>query len=334
MRNNRVNLRITVGVVFLAIVGSFSSALAYPIFFKCDSNHQMSEFLAGQEVLEGISKLKAEFNDEKKVLSALCEGKSECERNLGQILKLTDIARSVAQAKEAQILGQLKNEMNTPIAKVNDETFELEKKIRDLAAQVNACRRTEESLKPEDWKVNSCVLFYFPFKNEYSYVTGFQTSKGSATRLQCPNADGIKSTVRKSLMMGVDPLVYMSLGLMESGSNGWQHGLFLDPIGIVKGMGCPDNDDNPTVPGINKMNSYGNYHTVKPGVIEDAEFSDRLKALAKENQAQVSEGKSYVCADLHNKANLTISQASIANQCCMHLQFQLNGSSSDQTALI
>jgi hypothetical protein len=319
----------------------------YPIFFRCDQDQQMSEFMSGKEVLDGVKSLLQKLNgDKKKLFDTLCEGKTECEKNLDQVLKITKITAEASQKRQDEILNTLTHEMDgSPIQKTSEESFQLEKNIRSMAAQLNSCRQTEISLEPDAWTVKSCILFYYPFKNEYSYASGFKVNdatdatgkvdpngKKEVRQQRCIHQEDLTAQVRKALIMGVDPMVFLSLGLMEEGYGGAEK-LYLDPIGVMKAMGCPETKSDVTHSGAGKLESYGNFHQISPKLIEDKTFNENSKRYVEEIGGNPpAAGISFFCTSTTAVAP-EIKSHSDPSQCCMKLNYQANDPSVIQKAL-
>ena len=322
-------LRIFALLIFFS--GALPSVHAYPIFFRCDASRQMSEFVAGQDVIDGVKKLLAQTNgDKKKLLAQLCEGKTECEKNLEQVITLAKISKEASEQKEKEILDRLKKEMDqsSPIQKTTDEALQLEKTIRETAAQVSACRQDSISIEPEKWGTSKCVTFYYPFKNEYQYASGFRYSQNQLTQsAPCVSQNDLDTWVKRALIMGIDPMVYMSIGLMEEGFGGTRN-LYLDPIGIMKAMGCPENKTNVTQAGQNKLSSFGNFHSIQPTLINDTQFNERLKqSLTEVDGATLATGSSYYCSQVSGAIRApTVVSTADPKQCCMKLPFAADSS--------
>ena len=304
-------------LLFLFCLPVFAS----PIFFKCDQQGQMSEFLTGKEVLQGLEKMQTLMGGNKtKLYDALCEGRTECEKTLTQVLALNKISDESAKAQRDELLVKLRSQMNaSPIVKANQAAFDLEKKIRDSSAEVAACRQTLVSLKPDDWVKNDCVTFYYPFKSEYTYASGFKFRNGKLEKQGCAKSQDLQAAIRKALIMGVDPAMYLSIGLMEGGFKGWE-GLYLDPIGIMKSLGCPETKSDVTKHGEGKLHSYGNSHKISPILIKDPKLSERMQTYLKTLPGEVKAGKQYYCADVSSGGTTVLEQAD-PKKCCMEMNF-------------
>ncbi len=313
-------------LIFLSSLLFTSLALTHPIFYKCDQNSQMSEFLAGEEVLAGLKKMQAALGgDEKKLFETLCRGKTECEKNLSQVLALTRISQESAIKERGLLLSKLQSQMKvSPSTQTPDELVNLEKSIRSTAAEIAACRQTLTGLDPDAWVIDGCVTFYYPIKNEYSYANGFKTEIGKKTEVMgCASPQELRAEIRKALLMGVDPNVYLSLSLMEEGFSGWVM-MELDPIGVARTLGCSELKTNVTQESSGKLESFGNYHQIQSGVVKNHKLASKIELYLKEIEADVSKSKSYYCLDLENEASASILAKPNSKMCCLELSLRTN----------
>ena len=317
-------------ILILFFVLSLNSALqAYPLFFKCDKDKQMTEFLSGKELLDGLKKMQESFGgDQKKLIASLCQGKLECERNLTQMMSLINISKETVKIEREKSIAQLNKEMSsTPIKKVSAESFELEKNIRSLASDVNSCRQTSIKLDPNLWEKDECISFYYPFKNEYSYASGFKIKNNVAQSMSangngCVSKSALQLAIKKAYLMGVDPLVYLSIGLMEGGAGGWTQ-LYLDPIGVMKAMGCQEKKSDINKNDKNKLASFGNFHQIAPGLIKNSDLSNRMQNYFEKSNVKVTTEKKYLCTPV-TEGNPQIVDKVNPTQCCLELSFKID----------
>jgi hypothetical protein len=313
----------------------FSNALfASPIFFKCDEKGQLSEFLTGEDVLKGLQKMQVLLKgNNKKLFEELCTGNIECEKTLSQVLTLTNISTETAKKKRDDLLIKLKTEMNAvPIAKVSAEAQELEKSIREAAAGAAACRQSLVSLNPDDWVKGDCVSFYYPVKNEYTFASGYKIKTGQAESQGCSTPDELKVAIRKALIMGVDPVMFLSIGLMEGGFDGWKY-LSLDPIGTKRAMGCPEKKSNVTRKDEKKLVSFGNFHSISAALVKDKNFNDRAQNFLKDSKEKVGPGKQYYCSSV-TEASVSFKDKPGPNDCCLELDFKTDNVEKVSEALV
>lgn len=309
------------------------SAVAYPIFYKCDANRNLSEVLTGSELNQKLTKILAVSNGQQQLaIETACAGLEDCERQLEQVAELAKVDRALTEKIFEKELKKLAvSQPASPIQKLSPEVFETQKAIQSTAFQINACRNTIASLSTENFATSAkddvgSIFIYYPYHSEYTYVTGCRPFKDG--KLFCnPNQKaGIKTAIRNAILGGVDPYVYLALGLMEDGANGWRS-LKLDPIGKMKAMGCREEASNLSDESTNKLWSYGNSHKIAPGVSRDASLSARLNRYLSGKGIEPGLGKSYFCRSTTgatSEATSDILSAPPANQCCLELGFDLN----------
>lgn len=307
-------------VFIILILSLLSNAWAYPVFFRCDDKKQMTEFLAGQDLLDSLKKLQASMGgDRSKLLATLCEGKIECERQFSQILELASISEAAANAEQKKVLTRLQNEMaNSPIVSTDEATIKLETEIRKLSAEINSCRQVTSSLDPDAWEKNSCVTFYYPIKNEYSYAGTFRATSSKAMRNGCAQKDLLQTSIQEALLTGVDPLVYLSIGLMEEGHEGWRQ-VGLDPIGVISAIGCASKQNSSNA----NLKSYGNGYVITPKHVKNTVAANNIKKIINnQNPGSVKPGKSYYCAEFApGRFNERMVEKPVPGECCLLLDF-------------
>ena len=319
-------MKIRSQLIFTTLLSiSFShAASAYPIFYKCDAKRHMSDVLTGNELAERLKSLMSLSPAEQaKLITSYCDGYKECETQLKQIVQLAKINQAVAEKIFAKELNELYAKApSKPIHELDSKSFELRKKIEDGAFEVAACRNTISRLPIENFTKDGKALVYYPHYTEYTYVTGCRNYKDQwRDGWSCYNGNSvstIQDAIKKSLSMGVDPYTFLAIGLMEGGSGGWQ-GLYLDPIGEMGVLGCTEIKSDEGKAGDGKLYSYGNYHKILPGLIQNDQLAGDLKKYLT-SKSEAVPGTSYFCRNV-SSADTQILEKSDPSQCCLKLGF-------------
>jgi hypothetical protein len=325
MKTSKTILALTASLIAAAPL----TAVAYPIFYKCDANRNLSEVLTGSELSQKFAKILAlRDSPRKQAIETACAGLQDCERQLEQVAELAKIDRALTEKIFENELKKLAaSQPDSPVQKLSPEVFETQKAIQSTAFQVTACRNTIASLSTENFATSlkddeGSILIYYPYHSEYTYVTGCRPYKDGKLFCDPNQKKGIKTAIRDALLGGVDPYVYLALGLMEGGANGWRN-LKLDPIGKMKAMGCREESSNLSVESTQKLWSFGNFHKIAPGVSRDASLSARLNRYLTGKGIEPGTGRSYYCRST-TEENSDFLSAPPKNQCCLELGFDLN----------
>ncbi|MFL5814009.1 MAG: hypothetical protein ACJ763_10570 [Bdellovibrionia bacterium] len=329
MKPNTNLLALTASLIAMAPL----TAAAYPIFYKCDANRNLSEVLTGSELAQKLTKILALPDSQRQqAIETACAGLQDCERQLEQVAELAEIDRALTEKVFENELKKLTaSQPASPIQKLSPEVFETQKMIQSTAFQVTACRNTIASLSTEKFATSphddeGSIFIYYPYHSEYTYVTGCRPFEDGKLFCNPNQKKGIKTAIRNALLGGVDPYVYLALGLMEDGANGWRS-LKLDPIGKMKAMSCREEASNLSDESTQKLWSYGNSHKIAPGVSRDASLSARLNRYLSGKGIEPGLGKSYFCRSTTgttSEATSDILSAPPGNQCCLELGFDLN----------
>ena len=331
-----MKLRVLISFIITFSLCFSTAANAYPVYYQCDKDRQMSEFVTGQELAKMLAPLLGKSKSEKEEsIGALCAGEEECKRQLNQILTLAKLNLDIADDLQKTELAKISTDVSrSPAQSISQDQFELNRTIQETSLKIEACRRAILTISSDDMEFNGKdgkkVYMYFPYNNEYKYA--LHCSKyDPASKPFCnlPDSDDLTKAIRNAISAGVDPYVYLSIGLMENGSNGWDK-LYLDPIGKMTATGCKEIPSDITKAAKGKLNSFENFHEMKAGVVTDDQKAKRLQEQLTTNGQNIIPGKtSYYCRDLTSAEGGFTSKAE-SKECCLKLNFTLQANQANK----
>lgn len=275
-------------------------AHGYPMFFKCDAEGQATDIVTPKELSTEITK--AVKSTGLKDVSSLSPCKSsECETQLDRTIQL--LAQNKARAIKStdgvpldQIVNsyqtEQKRQLEEKMRKYVDSTMALVQfpasamdVVRENArsqARVQACRMAFRELDVNDFIHDEGVLFCAPHSDQYTdKIMGCKTAD-KKTKCEFPSVAGLEHVVEEALQGGVDPYLFMAIGIMEKGPAGYfNHEL--DPHAIPGAMGRYRSSET------SKVFIYGKERTIQSGVTEDAGLTEKLVRAAELERVRYGE---------------------------------------------
>lgn len=296
------------------VVTFTASAYSYPIFFKCDSEGHLSDVLTPEELdnyLKGFLAMDAE--DQGSTAKSLCRGLQGCLAEFEKIIALTSASKKIAEENLKQMLVRMGEKLNTAFRKVPSEVVALQKKIINLGRANYLCQSEKRDIEPKDFITENGFYLFFPYKNNYMYVTGCRSLKAD----KCKGMDEaeLNTLIEDSVKMDTDPYSVVAIGLMEQGLTP-QH-IYLDPIGAMKVMGCHNTPLKGDVEGA--LESFGGYHKVSAGVVKNPEMTRRISDFLKTADKQTVVKKGFYCRDTTSRGG-EIEDNPNSKQCCLEFK--------------
>jgi hypothetical protein len=295
----------------LALILITFNAHSYPVFFRCDKNGVMNDFESSADLQKSLTQMKDLSSEEIDDLAQdFCKGSEECLARLKQAGMLSKMSHEVVSKYYQDEL--LKLDANSPGTPVPESNVILLRKLKSMKELI-ACRSAHQKIKsPNDENVK----FSYPFYSNYMFTTGCKSMSGDYCN--STTKEEVRKVVEKSLLAGVDPYLFMALSLQENGP-GSPDALYLDPIGIIKAMGC---DSKTTAASSDSFESFGTYHKVESGVIRRPDVSAYFESKLSDNR--IKKEKSFLCSDVKNSSKISVNNKAQKNACCLELPYALD----------
>lgn len=304
-------------ILTLVLVSYSVSALAYPVMFKCDKNGILSDVETSEDIFTALK----DFNtlspeDIETYANEYCKGSEECIARLKQAGILSKMSGDIVMKLFKDELESL--DKTVPSTQVPETSVELLKKLKYMK-ELLACRKTQQKIASPDAQN---MQFSYPFFSNYMFGTGCTQLSASG---YCANygKEEVKEVVRRSILAGVDPYLFLALALQENGLTGSPTGLYLDPIGIVKAIGC---EGKSTKESDEAFNSYGTFYKVSTGVVKRNDFAQYLEKYYKDDTS-FKKKKSYLCNDVKDADDIDVHAKPQGNKCCLEMPLELDSES-------
>jgi len=331
------NLKRAIVLVTITMLVS-APAFAYPIFYKCDANKQMTETLTGFELSNTLAPLLTGSTEQKRTtINALHDHLAKCQTQLKQIQTAAGISeKDIEEQFNSQLnLLNLGHSINQDSSVGSDE---LSQQIEKNAFEESACRNTIRNLPVSAFHNDKDnVLIYYPHAGPYSYVTGCKHDSGYLgypdwIQWECNPIKHqiIKKIISNAIVGGVDPYFFLAISFLENQSQYIQD-LYLDPIGIVSALGCNVKEVGSQEK--HSFESFSTFYDVSSGVINDSKLAQKIVSSFDLNGISQSNGESYYCVDTSNTGvniDSYIKEHPGQNQCCLKLPKKLTNQ--DQAA--
>ncbi len=213
--------------------------------------------------------------------------------------------------------------LKLPVSELQKHT-QFTKKVNDLYFKKypnrsrSVCSPKNKSL-PNYIKTNpdpDCTLGYFQ-DSPYMYVTGRRLDNPnlSSNPVQCNDLDQF---IEDALLSNQDPYSALAVSLMENGTN--INHLYLDPIGVVEGLGCQTQASSKKDSNLSSFETYYkvNYSENIQNKSLSQNIKDALSLKSKEFNIDIKNKKSYICSK-HTGVSFETTQ--LKNQCCLEIDF-------------
>jgi hypothetical protein len=161
-----------------------------------------------------------------------------------------------------------------------------------------------------------CTLTYLN-DSPYMNITGrrFDNSNLSTPPVQCNDLDQF---IDDALLANQDPYSALAISLMENGSN--ISGLYLDPIGIVDGLGCKGSVSSKSQSNLNSFETY--YKINFSENTKNKSLSDEIKVALgkkqKELNIEIKNESGFICS---NHISVTFEKTKLSNKCCIQIDY-------------
>lgn len=205
---------------------------------------------------------------------------------------------------------------NAPIALNNEGLL----KLREEKTLIESCSSVEKKLQISDYVNQKNLLIAYPYNTNYMFITGRKKIDSDLNNFI--QIDKIESVIEESIIMGTDPYVTIALSLMEGG-NGSVGNLYLDPIGVMRALGCSltqvDNGSNHKV----ALNSFGTSYIVQSEVKKIPELQKKLTSFFQTFNIPSEKGTSYYCYNVKGEDEKPlVFEKPKSNSCCIELGFK------------
>lgn len=223
----------------------YSTSQAYPLFFSCKADKSISNVLTPRELSTQLNRLAAASGGTQQSVHQACTDYQSCLNDLVNLMQLSQAAGQmtrdqIVQRIEAHAARTKQSVAALGITKISDRDMSALAQINRANAKTYSCKAAADELDPNLLKNgNNCTAANFQH-SPYMYVSGqrFSGAPGGESRpigpLQCSSLD---SVIDSAVAMGQDPYGALAISLMENSTG--VDGLYLDPIGMVKTLGCP-----------------------------------------------------------------------------------------------
>lgn len=220
-------------------------AQAYPLFFSCKADKSISNVLTPRELSTQLNRLAAASGSTQQAVHQACTDYQSC---LNDLVHLMQLSRAAGQMTRDQIVQRIEEHAARTkqsvaalgITQISDQDMSALAQINRANAKTYSCKAAADELDPNLLKNgNQCTVGNFQH-SPYMYVSGQRFSGApngelrSVAPLQCTSLD---SVIDSAVAMGQDPYGALAISLMENSTG--VDGLYLDPIGMVKTLGCP-----------------------------------------------------------------------------------------------
>lgn len=345
--------------VFLGIA-LISSAEAYPIFFKCDSQGVLSDILTAPEIQQAIRGSSTTQAMEERI-TEICAGKAECFSILKQALLLTQIGVEVANSAYQIEIVKLQSKAAALNQKIDPSVDRLTRNLYEMANEVYACRKSQESLPWKSFNYGKTELdsdgdyvdgqglstfIQHRVDNNYRYSSGY---KDDASPIHRAKYNTLWTIVEMAVISDIDPYTALAVSFME---NSEPLPVLLDPAAMLTMLGCESkkifsvDDGNQKEReriasdlqsrGVNFIYSFGGFYEMKGGV-KQSDVSRRISRLMNENRDRFSinaDEPSYFCqqdsggffTDANGKVTESVgsSDSKFAGACCIQVPYRSN----------
>jgi hypothetical protein len=295
---------------FILLLLLCGHANAYPVFFHCDKNGLTSEIESSKELSDSLQEMKGLSTEEMDDLAQeYCKGSEECLARLKQAGILSKLSYEIVFKYYQDELLKLNPE--APALEVPGASVELLKKLKSMKELI-ACRKAQQNISsPTSGKLQ----LYYPFNSNYMFATGCRNLSSE----NCMNysQENVREVVKRSILAGVDPYLFMALSMQEQGVQMSPEGLYLDPIGIIKSIGC---DGKSTKSNPNAFASYGTYYSVKNGVLKRPDVTKYFETYFADKPGMTKK-KSFLCNDTKDSEKVEVSEKPSATGCCLEIPY-------------
>lgn len=292
---------------------------AYPIFYGCaDEKLVSTEAFDETDLFKKILRLNKE--EQLGIIRNWCEGSETCMKDLQSIITFAGANKQIAMK---QFSDTLKKYQAGPsgIKSVKDIDPSTHKKLVQAYEAIKACEDTKGELKASDFVSNGKVKVFYPYNNNYLYITGCQAADhGSCQPMTSAAADQI---IEESLIMGTDPYTAISLAVMEGGADNLTS-LYLDPIGLIDSLGCSGKQVSNN--SADSFSSFGTSYKIEAETKSDPKLSAKLKKYFTAFKYPVAAGSSFYCYDTKGNSEPAITPGPVENSCCFDVGFKIQKS--------
>lgn len=329
---------IVVAVALVAAGFVVRPAQAYPIFFRCDAEGKLNEFLHPDELTRQMKHFAGERNlGQDGLIRELCGGVQQCQDQFRQMLLLAGETEQAARKLADSVERNTRELANERFQRLQGGEGDLQLAIARLAGQIHACHQVQKQIDPDRFLVagpngRSLALFH-PFDNEYRYVSGCTSrEKPENCEPKLSSVESVREFVAAAVAAGADPYLALGLAYMENTPDRAMN-LSLDPVANYAEMGCLRERVKDPPPGMPVLDAFGPVYRVQPSVknpklAEAARlYLDQWVRSPDARGFQVVPGQGRLCSSgkglmLHDRGDSFVAPDS----CCVELPYRLEQS--------
>ena len=308
--------------VFLIFTLFTFKIYGFPIFYSCENEELIdSNKVDPNNLFEKI--LKLDKNKQNQLITSWCKGKQECLKNLKNLMIFSESSYDVAEQLFLEELEKQKLIIGEKIksSELITNYFELTNSFSEL----RACQEVSSRLNPMDFVDDWRLLVFYPYHNNYMYVTGCKSisSKNCLAR----DRSSFDSVIENAIAMNTDPYLALALNFMESDTD--IGSLYLDPIAVMDSIGCSaeqvanGSDDS--------FFSFGTSYKIKAQVINNKKLSSKIQNyIGLQDDRNLKEGESFYCYNVKKGSPPAIHSTPQDNSCCLRVNFTANGTTTEE----
>jgi hypothetical protein len=184
--------------VFIFFI-SYFNASAYPIFFKCSANQEISHNFS----LQDTENLLAKSGEANRLVG--CDTLEEC---LSQFKQTLILATGSIQAAQRAYLQK-----EDEILEIPQSDLMLMSNTAKLMTQIRQCHEAQQ-----DHIDSYSLSLYYPHESLYQYITGYkENNPNNYDGFRKPKKYNVYRIIEESIKVGVDPLPIIGMAIMERG---------------------------------------------------------------------------------------------------------------------
>lgn len=298
-------------IKFLLLSLFVTNAFAFPIFYQCSDKGEMLEVESGKDLLLSLKQFQGMDQAEIDKLGMIyCKGNEQCLARLKQAGILSGQTYEVVYKLYENELSKINLSLNE--SHISEDQLKLLQNLRSYKELIS-CKSAMAEISQEK---KDKIPLYYPHYSNYMYITGCQRMSGGICNALSKN--DVKESVVRALAAGIDPYLLISIAMMENGVS--IDSLYLDPIGIVKALGCQSKSVSGLTEGA--LDSYGTYYKVTPGVKTRPDFNSYLDRFAKISDQKLEKKKSFYCIGVSDAGGIPgFSAAPKTGHCCLDVPY-------------